>query len=231
MNGRGLSRVLVILLGVLAVVSIGGLITTIVIGATADKYASYGEVPIPGSGEVRLPEGETIVSFHVSGFGGNGLRVPPLNFGITPPPGVADPTVTEDLGSTVSVNDDAHRRVWFMRVHAEGTYRIIASGEVNGYVQPRLALGATRSLDGPLWVFTALSMISVDLAIAAWWFSRRRRGAALPTAPGAPPTEPYFPSGEGVRLEQLKTISALRDSGALTEREFQDEKRRILDGR
>lgn len=230
MNGRGLSRVLMILLGIVAVVSIGGLITTMVIGATADKYGSYGEVPIPGSGEIRLPQGETIVSFHVVGYGGRGLRVPPLNFDITPPPGVADPTVTEDLGATVAVNDDAHRRVWFMRVAADGTYRIVTKGEVNGFVQPRLAFGRTRSLEGPMWVFTALSMISVDLAVAAWWISRRRRGA-VSTTPVAPATEPYFPSGEGVRLEQLKTISALRDSGALTEKEFQDEKRRILDGR
>ena len=100
-----------------------------------DEYGAYGEVPIPGSGEVRLPEGETIVSFHVHGYGGRGLRVPPLNFDITPPPGVPDPTVTEDLGATVSVNDDAHRRVWFMRVPAEGSYRIITKGEVNGFVR------------------------------------------------------------------------------------------------
>ena len=68
---------LMILFGVLAAVSIGGLITTAVIGAAADKYGSYGEVPIPGAGEIRLPEGETIVSFHVFGYGGRGLGVPP----------------------------------------------------------------------------------------------------------------------------------------------------------
>jgi hypothetical protein len=226
MNGRGASRVLMILFGVLAAVSIGGLITTAVIGAAADKYGSYGEVPIPGAGEIRLPEGETIVSFHVFGYGGRGLGVPPLNFDITPPPGVADPTVTEDLGATVSVNDDAHRRVWLMQVPAEGSYRIITKGEVNGFVQPRLAFGRTRSVAGPLWVFAALAMVSVDLAIAAWWFGRRRRGAE--PSPGAP--ESYVPSGEGIRLEQLKTIAALRDSGALTEKEFHEEKRRILDG-
>jgi hypothetical protein len=32
------------------------------------------------------------------------------------------------------------------------------------------------------------------------------------------------------RPQQLKTIAALRDSGALTEAEFEAEKRRILDG-
>lgn len=223
-----------ILFGVLAAVSIGGLITTMVIGATADEYGSYGEVAIPGTGEVRLPEGETIVSFHVFGYGGRGLRVPPLNFDITPPPGVPDPTVTEDLGATVAVNDDAHRRVWFMRVPAEGSYRIITKGEVSGYVQPQLAFGRTRAVEGPLWVFAAMSMVSVDLAIAAWWFHRRRRGTPTdPVATERPKpvaTESYVPTDEGIRLEQLKTISALRDSGALTEKEFEEEKRRILDG-
>jgi hypothetical protein len=38
------------------------------------------------------------------------------------------------------------------------------------------------------------------------------------------------PSDEGVKIEQLKTLAALRDSGALTEKEFQAEKRRVLDG-
>lgn len=227
MSGRGVSRVLMILFGVLAAVSIGGLITTAAIGATADEYGSYGEVPIPGAGRVRLPAGETIVSFHVGDSGGRGLRVPPLNFDITPPPGIADPSVTEDLGSTVTVDDDAHRRVWFMRVPAEGVYRITAKGDTTGYVEPRLAFGRTRSVEGPLWVFAALSMVTVDLAIAAWWFGRRRGGARPPA--GA--AEPYSPGEEGVRLEQLKTISALRDSGALTQSEYEDEKQRILDGR
>jgi hypothetical protein len=40
----------------------------------------------------------------------------------------------------------------------------------------------------------------------------------------------HEPSGEGVRLERLKTIAALHDSGALTDAEFEAEKRRILDG-
>ena len=40
----------------------------------------------------------------------------------------------------------------------------------------------------------------------------------------------HEPSDEGVRLERLKTLAALRDSGALTEQEFQTEKQRILEG-
>jgi hypothetical protein len=38
----------------------------------------------------------------------------------------------------------------------------------------------------------------------------------------------YEPGDEGVRIERLKTLTGLRDSGALTEQEFETEKRRIL---
>jgi hypothetical protein len=41
----------------------------------------------------------------------------------------------------------------------------------------------------------------------------------------------HAPTAEAIKLEQLKTLSSLRDSGALTEAEFEAEKRRILDGR
>lgn len=196
MNGRGASRWVLIVLGLFALASIGGLITTAMIGSSAEKYGSYGEVPIPGTGVIRLPRGEAIVSFHVGDHGGRGLRVPRLNFDITPPPGAPDPSVTEDLGSTVVVNDDVHRRVWFMKVDTEGDYRIITKGEVNGFVAPRLALGRTVSVEAPLWVFTALSIVTVDLAIAVWWFTRRRGKTA---APSEPVTDPYLPTDDGIR--------------------------------
>ena len=48
--------------------------------------------------------------------------------------------------------------------------------------------------------------------------------------PEAPVLTSHEPTDEGVRLERLKTLGSLRDSGALTEEEFQTEKRRILDG-
>ena len=48
-----------ILFAVMAVLSIGGLVTTAIISAAADKYASYrGEVPHSGRARVHLPEGE-----------------------------------------------------------------------------------------------------------------------------------------------------------------------------
>jgi hypothetical protein len=48
--------------------------------------------------------------------------------------------------------------------------------------------------------------------------------------PFEPISAAHEPTDEGVRLERLKTLAALRDSGALTDEEFQTEKRRILDG-
>lgn len=226
MNGGNASRIVTIVVSVLAAMSVGGLIVTAVVGITGEKYGNYGEVPIPGSGVIRLPAGEVVVSFNISDQQGSGMRVPPLTMDITPPDGVSDPVVTEDLGDMVSVGDTAHRRVWFMKVATEGDYRVIADGPVFDFVDPRLSFGQTRSVDGPLWLFVALSVISVDLAIFMWWF--RRRGRVAGKAAGV--ADPYIPTDEGVRLEQLKTIAALRDSGALTEAEFNAEKRRILDG-
>jgi hypothetical protein len=46
---------------------------------------------------------------------------------------------------------------------------------------------------------------------------------------GTESTPSYTPSDQGVRLEQLRQLAALRDSGALTQAEFEAEKRRILD--
>ena len=242
MSAPGASRIVTIALSLFAVFSVGGLIATAAMGIAGDRYGAYGEIPIPGSGTIRLPSGEVLASFHVTGYGGRGLTVPPLTMNITAPEGGADPEVTEDLGATVSVNDDAHRRVWVMQVPVEGLYRISVDGKVGGYVDPRLAFGsgAGQRVTALLWVFVALSIIGVDLLIAMWWF-RRRRGQTVGMPPSsvasvepdetAGPEGPYVPTDEGVRLEQLKTIAALRDCGALTEREFEEEKRRILDGR
>lgn len=190
-----------------------------------DRFDAYGEVPIPGESTVYLPAGPVTINFHVQRTG-RGTALPPLHMNIEPPPGVRDPTVTEDHSASVTTGDDVHRQVWRAQVFSEGGYRITVDGEVDGYRQPRLAFGDTGSMDGPILVLAALAFLSVDVAIAAWWLRRVRSRSA---APG--PRGPYVPSDEGVRVEQLKTIAALRDSGALTESEFEAEKRRILDGR
>src|ERR1700722_5747705 len=99
----------------LMVVAVPGFILILVLDAFwLDDYDAYGEVAIPGSGSVHLPRGEVILSFHtiVVGSPNGGLPVPPLGVTLNPPDGVAQPVVTENIGSTTTVNNDAHVRVW-----------------------------------------------------------------------------------------------------------------------
>jgi hypothetical protein len=233
------------------VVAVPGFIVMLVLDAFfLDDYDVYGEVPIPGSGSVHLPRGEVTISFHsvVIGSPNGGLPVPPLGITFTPPDGVAQPTVTENIGSTTTVNNDAHVRVWTAQIPAEGTYNITTDGQVNGFINPRLAFGHPNALGFLVWVFVGMFVVGlVGTIVFSMWLSRSRRKAAAavvagapylpapPVAPLPPPVQPvvasgaYEPSAEGVRLERLKTLAALRDSGALTEAEFEAEKRRILD--
>ncbi len=237
MSGSGSSaRVIALVVGAVAAVSFVGMVAFGILNLfVLDKYNAYGEVPIPGSAVVDLPAGEVTVNFHVLASG-KGTAVPPLQMSIEPPPGGADPVVTDDLGGSVTINDDVHRQVWVMQVAEAGSYQVSVDGPVGGFREPRLAFGEDRSMDGPMWVFVALAIISADLGIAVLWMRRRRSAKAaaaveLPAASEFSTDDPYTPTDRGIRLEQLKTIAALRDSGALTEAEFKAEKKRILDGR
>ncbi len=216
-------------------------------------------MPIPGEASLQLPAGEVNITFHTSAIaspGGGGLPIPELGMSIDPPPGVAEPQVTESFGSTTSVNNDIRRRVWVVQIPTDGTYRVSADGKVSAFIDPRLAFGHSSTMGWLPWVFAALFVMAmIDLVVAVVWLSRRRR--AEPPAgwqdsldfdvddvdtddvdtddPFAPtvtsrPTQAYTPTDEGIRIEQLKHLAALRDSGALTQDEFEQEKRRVLDG-
>ena len=234
------ARTLVVTAVVLMLVGSVGFVATLMLNAfVLDKYNAYGEVPIPGSGTLHLPAGEVTVSLHtqvISSPNGTGLPVPRLDLTVVPPQGVADPKVTESFGSTTTINNDAHRRVWLMQVRTEGDYQISTDGQVGGFISPQLAFGTTSSHHSLVWVFVVLFAVGVlDLICAMWWSARRRRRphrvATQQPAPVATTDAGYIPGDEGVRIEQLKNLAALRDSGALTEAEFQAEKRRIMDGR
>jgi hypothetical protein len=237
------------------VVAVGGFIVALVLNTFfLDKYDAYGEVPIPGSNGLYLPAGEVTVSFHTVVIGGTngGLPVPSLGVTITPPDGVAQPVVTESVGSTTTVNNDAHIRVWVAQIPVSGTYNVMTDGQVNGYINPRLAFGHKSSYGWLVWLFVAMFVAGMVASIVSgWWLARTRRKAvvaatpyfppafppSVPVPPAAPPLAPRAPiaaaqelGDEGVRLERLKTLAALRDSGALSHEEFETEKRRILGG-
>ena len=224
-----------------------GLIAMLILNAfVLDKYDAYGEVSIPGSTSLHLPAGEGTVNFHtmVTGSPSSGFPIPDLKFNVTPPEGVPKPEVTESIGGTTTVNSDTHVQVWVMQIVQEGTYDIETDGAVNGYISPHLAFGHGSSYGWLTWVFGGLLALGVVELVAALFWSARSGKKARPLAPeellsfdeptgNAPALQSvpsYPPSDQGVRLEQLKQLAALRDSGALTEAEFEAEKHRILDG-
>jgi hypothetical protein len=219
-----------------------GFIATLVLGAfVLDKYDAYGEVPIPGTGKLHLPAGQVTVSFHtvtVGSSSGGGLPVPHLVLDIDPPAGVGDPKVTESVGGSTSVNNDIHRRVWVAQILTEGDYIITTSGDINGFISPRMAFGHdSNSGNACLGVFAGLFFIGlVGTVTSSVRLSRAKRAESPGWQIGAPPSVTHTegpietPSDQGVKIEQLKTLAGLRDSGALTEKEFQAEKRRVLDG-
>lgn len=244
MSARVASRVAVVVAVVTLVLSIVGFVVTLALSAFVfDEFDAYGEVPIPGTGAVDLPAGEVTVSFHtvVTGQPTSGFPVPQISVNIEPPPGVADPVVTESVGATTTVNSDTRVRVWVVDVAQAGAYQVSTDGDVGGYINPRLAFGHGSSYGWLLWVCGALIAVGVVELVAALLWSARVNKAARPLAPHEvvtvdnPPLSAvpsmsvgHPPSDQGIRLEQLRQLAALRDSGALTEDEFQAEKRRIL---
>jgi hypothetical protein len=204
-----------------------GLVATLILNAfVLDEYDAYGEVPIPGSTSLHLPAGEVTVSFHtmVTGSPSIGFPIPDLKFTITPPAAVPKPEVTDSVGGTTTVNSNTHVQVWVVEIPTEGTYDVVADGNVNGYISPRLAFGHGSSYGWLTWVFGGLLAVGVVELVAALFWSARSTKAARPLAPEE------LVSDQGVRLEQLKQLAARRDSGALTDAEFDAEKRRILEG-
>ncbi|WP_253861545.1 SHOCT domain-containing protein [Mycobacterium asiaticum] len=180
MNSRRVAKLSLTLAIVMLVVAVAGFIITLVLNAFfLDKYNAYGEVPIPGTGVVDLPAGEATVSLHVlviGGTNGGGLPVPPLRLSITAPDGGPQPEVTESIGSTTTINNDAHVRVWNVRVPAAGSYNVQTDGQVGGYINPRLAFGHQSSYGYLVWVFVALFVVGlVDLALSIMWLARVRR--------------------------------------------------------
>ena len=141
------------------------------------------------------------------------------------------------------MNSDARVRVWVVQIPEDGTYTIRTDGNIGGYISPRLAFGHGSTYGWLWWLFGGLLALSIVELVAALIWSAKSAKRARPLAPEellthdqptwntgpAPGASSYPPTADGVRIEQLKSLAALRDSGALTEAEFEAEKRRILD--
>jgi hypothetical protein len=212
-----------------------------------DDYAKYGEVPIPGTETVQLPAGDVTVTFHtvLVGGGGSGLPVPPLKYTITGPGGF-DGQLTEDYGTTTIVNNDARVRIGYLHLPQAGSYAVALDGKVSAYLDPKLAFGTGSSFGAvPGILAVVFGIAAVALLIVRIWARRVKRAAALPPPPTpsvgwtptsvpteySPPAATFTASDEGVRIQTLETLARLRDSGALTQDEYDAEKKRVLDGR
>jgi len=235
-------RILTVVAVVTMIVAGIGFVVTLMLNAFVfDEYDAYGEVPIPGSSRVELPAGEVTVTFHtvLVGGSGNGLPVPPLKYRMTGPDG-ADVRLTEDYGGTTTVNNDARVRIGYLHLPVAGTYDVQLDGNVSAYLNPSLAFGHGSSYGQVPWILAAVSGFAVvDLIVARVWAARVRR-----TDLDAPPWSaddsasapiravPSFASSDdAIRVQTLETLARLRDSGALTQDEYDAEKKRVLDER
>src|SRR5690242_10916430 len=198
-----------------------GLIAMLMLNAfVLDEYDAYGEVPVPGSTSLHLPAGEMTVSFHtmVTGSPSSGFPIPDLKFSITPQHGGAKPEVTESVGGTTTVNSDTHVQVWLLQVPQEGDYDVVTDGNVNGYIDPRLAFGHGSSYGWLTWLFGGILALGVvELVVGLFWSARSAK-AARPLTPEETvhldepswsdgPVASYAPSDQGVRLEQLRQLA------------------------
>jgi hypothetical protein len=224
------------------IASLIGFVVTLMLNAfVLDDYDAYGEVPIPGSTSLHLPAGDATVTFHtvLIGGGGSGLPVPPLKYRITAPEGIDEPQLTEDYGTTTTVNNDAHVRIGYLHVPAEGTYDIEVDGNVSAYLNPTLAFGHGSNYGKLPIIFAVIfGFAIVDLVIARIWAAMTRRPSTVTTfgarntSPPMPvePAGSFTPSDEGIRVQSLNTLARLRDSGGLTQDEYEAEKKRVLEG-
>jgi hypothetical protein len=219
---------------VLLIVSIAGFVTSLVLNVFVfDEYDAYGEVPIPGTATLHLPAGDTTVTFHsqiIGSTSGGGLPLPDLGVTINPPRGVAKPQLTEDVGATTTVNNDARRRVWVAHIPETGDYTVTTDGKVSAFISPRLSFGRGGQFGFLPWVFAGLFVASLLALLAAKLIPRTTREVAAVPFPVTPatPADVFAPTDEGIRIQQLKTLTSLHESGALTDEEFEAEKRRVL---
>ena len=169
MRNRVLKR-LAIALVLLIVSGIGCGVSAALNAFVLDKFDAYGEVPIPGTRTLHLPAGDVTVSFRASGITGYKTLGTPedLEMTISPPSGVAQPTVSQSIGAEINNNGDAHRAVRVAHIAQAGDYTITTNGKVTSYASPRLSFGHSSRFWFVTWLFGGLC--AVIIVVGLIWF-------------------------------------------------------------
>jgi hypothetical protein len=199
-------------------------------------------VPISATGALPVPAGQANISLRAQIIGSDpGLPNPQLGTTTIPGGRIAEPPATEKYQSPTTVGSGERQFVPVAQRPGGSDFPIRRRHRL--WRWPRFA-----GPGGPVtWVIfgpvIALSAGVVALLIFVRNRRRKRREAGLAgqQSPGfAPPTfgtdvispstpaQIYRPTDEGISNERLKTLSDLHASGALTDTEFEAEKRRIL---
>ena len=141
-----------------------------------------------------------------------------------------------------TVNSDVRVRIWVAQIPQDGVYDVRPTATSTATSTRDWPSAATRRRTGccscSAGCSSPASPSSPSRCRGGRARGRKRNRCVVRSAwtsrgwpgPLPPPLTTYEPSDQGVRLEQLKTLAALRDSGALTEAEYDAEKRRILGG-
>lgn len=179
--------------------SIAGFVIALLLNVFVfSSYNAYGEVPIPGTATLRLPQGPVTVSFHTQvinpqggvTISGNDLPIPTFDLTITPPAGVAEPTLTEHSSNTTTDGNDAHRQALVAQIPEAGDYTVTADGKVSGFISPRLAFGHTSPYGYLPWVFVGVFLFALLMLIVLGRRGRTRQHAPQPAQPFVTPTYP-----------------------------------------
>jgi hypothetical protein len=156
--GRALLALVAFLLATLVVGTVIGIANSNIFWGEDDQY---GRVEVPGHAVLRLPSGSVQISA-AAALPGRGNQtpeflVPDIGLSVVPVGGGAPAEVRRDAGHSRNADDDevdTQRRIGYLDVPRAGSYRVVTTGDFNGY-----------GIDGQLWFGHEPGLIT---GIAIW---------------------------------------------------------------
>jgi hypothetical protein len=210
---------------VLLVLCAPAAVASIVLAFVLTDADAYGQVPIPGSARMHLPAGDVDVTVRTGKSGQNieDVSVSSLQLSVAGPGESTQPAVIVAPRRMKSPDSAARVRVWVVRVPQEGDYDVATGGDVDDDAALTLAFGRNM-WNRELGMLLGLGFI-VGAPVALGALGGIAKAAKeLRTARTS---QIHVRTPDAVQQAELKHISALRDSGALTEPEYKAEVRRI----